>query len=155
MTIAIRPVIPGDIPAMAALRALEWETEAYWLHRITGYIFGDQSPQQALPGRAAFAAVDGDALAGFVAGHRTRRLDCDAELQWINVAKSSRGTGLARRLVAAMAAWFIEQGARRVCVNVEPDNAIARRLYGHCGALPFKTHWMIWEDCRAMLGQEG
>jgi hypothetical protein len=36
--------------------------------------------------RAAFVAIDDGDLVGFVAGHKTRRLGCDGELQWINVA---------------------------------------------------------------------
>jgi hypothetical protein len=49
----------------------------------------DGSPQQALPARAAFVAMDGTKLVGFVAGHRTRRLGCDGELQWVNVVEGN------------------------------------------------------------------
>ena len=140
---------------MAALRALEWETEAYWTRRISLYLLGEHSPQQALAPRAAFVALDGTALVGFVAGHGTTRLGCDAELEWINVRQASRGSGIARGLIGQIGAWFVAQGARRVCVNVEPDNDAARRLYQRFGAQPFKTHWMIWEDARAMLVETG
>ncbi|MBZ5580709.1 MAG: GNAT family N-acetyltransferase [Acidobacteriia bacterium] len=136
---------------MAALRAREWETEAYGTDRITNYLQGKQSPQQAEPERAAFAALDGTALVGFVVGHRTRRLGGDAELQGINVAKASRGKGIAQKLIGQIGAWFAEQGARHICVNVEPDNVAARSLYQRYGAQPFKSHWTVWEDSRAML----
>jgi ribosomal protein S18 acetylase RimI-like enzyme len=149
--ITFRPAQAADIPRMAALRAREWGTEPYWMERITGYLHRTVSAQQAQADRAAFVAQDGDLLAGFVAGHRTRRHGCHAELEWINVAEASRGAGLGRLLLAQIGAWFVEQGARRVCVNVEPDNAAARRLYERCSAQPFKTHWMIWEDSRSML----
>ena len=150
MPITLRPVEYRDIPAMARIRAREWETETYWVDRIGAYLSGNLSPQQALNARAAFAAMDGMHLAGFVAGHQTHRFDCDGELEWINVAEQWRGHGFAVALLAAMGAWFQDQGAHRVCVNVAPDNVAARRLYRSCGAQPLAEFWMVWEDARTM-----
>jgi ribosomal protein S18 acetylase RimI-like enzyme len=76
-------------------------------------------------------------MAGFVAGHRSQRFDCDGELQWIDVAEEFRGRGIAGRLLTEMAEWFVRHDARRVCVNVDPGNAIARRLYASRGAVPY------------------
>jgi ribosomal protein S18 acetylase RimI-like enzyme len=101
--------------------------------------------------RTILIAEDGSALVGFVAGHRTRRFGCDGELQWINVHHESQGRGIGPMLVREIGSWFVEQGARRICVDVEPDNAIARRLYARCGAKPFKPYWLIWEDSRDMV----
>jgi GNAT superfamily N-acetyltransferase len=153
VAIQFRPVGLTDLPAMAAIRAQEWGTEDYWRDRIAMYLRGEQSPGQALPERAAVAAVEGTRLLGFAAGHRTRRFGCDGELQWVHVVESSRGQGIAVRLIREIGAWFVEQGARRICVNVEPDNLAARQLYQRCGAEPLagRSHWMIWEDSRAML----
>ena len=152
-TIIVRPVDTTDIPAIAALRAREWESEAYWIDRITNYLQRKQSPHDAEPQRAAFVAVDGIALVGFVAGHRTRRLGCDGELQWINVAERSRRRGIAAKLIREIGAWFVEESARRICVNVEPDNVGARRIYRRCGAQPLsgRSHWMVWEDSRSIV----
>jgi GNAT superfamily N-acetyltransferase len=150
LTIALRPFELADIPLMAAIRAREWETETFWIGRIGSYLSGEHSPQQALPARVAFVALNENELVGFVAGHRTRRLGCDGELQWINVVEARRGEGIADSLMVKIGAWFVEQNACRVCVNVEPGNAAARRLYGRCGAQPLNEHWMIWEDSRAM-----
>src|SRR3954447_12634089 len=152
-TIIVRPADSTDIPGIAALRAREWQTEAYWTDRITNYLQGKQSPHDAEPERAAFVALDGTALVGFVAGHRTRRLGCDGELQWINVAEQSRGRGIAAKLICEIGAWFVGESARRICVNVEPDNVVARRIYGRCGAQPLsgRSHWMVWEDSRSMV----
>ena len=150
MPITLRPVELSDIPLMATIRAQEWETETFWTGRISLYLNGEHSPQRALPVRAAFVALDGTKLVGFVAGHRTRRLGCDGELQWINVVEERRGQGIADRLMVKMGAWFAEQDACRVCVNVEPKNTLARRLYTRYGAQPLNDHWMIWEDSRAM-----
>jgi GNAT superfamily N-acetyltransferase len=150
MAITLRPAEFTDIPGMAAIRAREWETEAYWTGRIGAYLRGEQSPQKALPARAVFVALDGTELVGFVAGHRTRRLGCDGELQWINVAAERRGQGIANSLLARISAWFVDQNAWRICVNVEPGNSAARRFYGRCGARVLNDYWMIWEDSRAM-----
>lgn len=146
MPLHVRAVEEWDIAGMAALRAREWETAAFWEARIGGYLRGEHSPRQSLPGRAAFVAEDAGTVVGFVAGHRTRRYGCDGELQWMNVALEHRGQGVAGALLAAMAGWFVEQDARRVCVNVDPKNAAARRLYAKFGAQPLNPHWMLWED---------
>ena len=44
-----------------------------------------------------------------------------------------RRQGLAWRVVAGLAAWGREQGARGVCLQVEADNAPARALYDRFG----------------------
>jgi GNAT superfamily N-acetyltransferase len=135
---------------MAAIRSREWETEAYWEARIRGYLSGRHSPQQALPDRAAFVAMNDGLLVGFVAGHRTLRYACDGELEWINVVEEQRGHGIAGKLLAAIGAWFAHRDALRVCVDVDPKNAAARQLYSKYGALPLNNHWMVWEDVRAI-----
>jgi GNAT superfamily N-acetyltransferase len=104
MSVLFRPAEDEDLDAMAAIRAREWETEAYWRRRIGSYMAVEQSPQQALAARAIFVAVDDGTVVGFVAGHRTRRYACDGELEWINVAPEHRGRGLSGQLLAVMAA---------------------------------------------------
>jgi GNAT superfamily N-acetyltransferase len=146
MPIIIRVVAESDIAAMASLRAETWGSEEYWQARIAGYLDGTHSPQQALAPRAAFVAVEGGAVTGFVAGHLTKRFGYDGELEWIDVTEKQRGQGIADRLMVAMAGWFMEQNALRVCVNVDPENTLARRFYAKHGAVPMKEHWMVWED---------
>ena len=150
MELIVRPVERSDIPGMAALRALEWQTEEYWIERIGLYLSGEHSPKQGLPSRAAFVAKEDDQLVGFVAGHLTRRFGCDGELEWVNVAPDRRGLGIADKLVARMGEWFVEQGARRICVDVAPENHAARKLYARCGAQVLNKHWMVWDDARVM-----
>src|SRR5271169_5371910 len=154
MAVRVKPAEDRDIAAMAAMRAQAWETAAYWEARIGRYLKGEHSPRQALPTRATFVAVDNAGadgkVVGFVAGHRTRRYACDGELQWINVDKEARGRGVAGTLLAAIAAWFFQQDALRVCVNVDPHNTAARGLYAKFGAQPLNDHWMVWEDVRLM-----
>lgn len=142
----IRPAEERDIPAMAVLRSYHWETAAFWEPRVELYLFGGHSPQQARPERAAFVAEEDAIVVGFVASHLTRRYQCDGELQWINVAPDYRGRGIAGSLLVVMAQWFAQQNARRICVDVVPENAAARRLYSAHGAVPLNPHWMVWED---------
>jgi len=148
--VKIRPAEPGDFPAMASIRAGEWQSDAFWLDRIGGYLAGVHSPQHALAPRAAWVALRGDSVAGFVAGHLTRRFDCDGELQWINVAAGYRGKGIADQLLAVMLDWFRQHNAARVCVNVEPGSEIARRFYARHGAVPMGPHWMLWRNLPQM-----
>lgn len=154
MPVIIRPVEDTDIPAMADIRAREWADKTFWIDRITRYKRGEHNPQQALPERALFVAVDREIVVGLAAGHRTLRFDCDGELQWINVAAGKRGQGIAGMLMARIGAWFVEQNARRICVNVAPQNTTARRLYVERGARPLNQEWMVWDDSRSMcMGQ--
>jgi ribosomal protein S18 acetylase RimI-like enzyme len=150
MSISVRPAEAQDVATMAALRTEEWQTTAFWEDRIARYLRGEQSPQQALATRTALVADDDRTVVGFVAGHLTRRYGCDGELQWINVAREHRGQGIAGLLLEAISDWFIEQRARRICVNVDPNNVPALALYKKYGAQPLNDHWMVWQDARAM-----
>jgi len=58
MPITIRPGELTDIPLIAAIRAQEWEQKVL-TDRIGLYLSGEHSPQEALPARAAFVAMDG------------------------------------------------------------------------------------------------
>jgi len=83
-----------------------------------------------------------------VAGHLTRRHGCDGELQWINVIPERRGSGIASELLRLLAGWFVEQKAFRICVNVDPSNAVARAFYIRHGAEKLNDHWLVWNDIR-------
>jgi ribosomal protein S18 acetylase RimI-like enzyme len=144
----------SDIPAMARIRAAEWETEEYWRLRISRYLACELHPQRALLPRVSYVALENDSLVGFVAGHLTERYGCDGELEWINVAPQCRGTGTASGLLRLMAAWFIEQKATRVCVDVEPSNAVARRFYMHQGAEVLNPHWLVWNDISVVAAKK-
>lgn len=49
--------------------------------RMAAYLDRQHHPQQALPPRVGYVAMANDAVIGYIAGHRTRRLDCDGEVQ--------------------------------------------------------------------------
>jgi GNAT superfamily N-acetyltransferase len=141
----------SDVPAMARIRAAQWETEEYWRGRISRYMNCELHPQHALLRRVNYVALEGDSLVGFIAGHLTRRFACDGELEWINVVPERRGSGVAPELLRLLARWFAEQNASRICVDVEPGNAIARRFYKRFGAVELNPHWLVWEDIKVAL----
>ena len=143
----------SDVPAMAQIRAADWGTEEYWRERIAGYMSCQLHPRQALGPRVAFISIDGDVIAGLIAGHLTQRFDCDAELQWISVRHEYRGRKIGSGLLLRLSEWFVSQGAKRVCVDVEPSNEIARKFYAAFGAVALKPHWMVWKDIAAVLAK--
>ena len=115
------------------------------------YLTGEHHPREALAPRVAFVAETDGMIVGFVAGHLTRRFARDGELQWILVAPERRGTPAATRLLRALATWFVAHDAARVCVNVAPENDVARRFYARHGATVLSEHWMVWKDIAIAL----
>jgi GNAT superfamily N-acetyltransferase len=149
--IGYRAAEKADVPALARVRARNWGTEEYWIQRLTAYMDRELHPQEALLPRVVFVAQEGDAIVGLIAGHLTRRFDCEGELEWIDVVSERRGLGIAGELLRRLATWFIAEGARRVCVDVVPENGRARAFYQRRGARPFKPSWMLWEDIGTVL----
>jgi len=153
--VVYRQALESDIPAMARIRAGEWEAQQYWQARISRYLNCRMHPQKALMPRVIYVALDGDLLVGFIAGHLTRRYRCDGELQWINVASDYRGSGAAQELLRLLAAWFAAGKALRICVNVDPANTTARRFYMRYGADHLNEYWLVWRDINVVLGNPG
>ncbi|MFZ0643173.1 MAG: GNAT family N-acetyltransferase [Candidatus Acidiferrales bacterium] len=141
----------SDVPAMARLRAANPPSEEAWKLRIASYLAKEHHPRHALPPRICYVALAGDELAGYIAGHLTRRYHCDGELQWINVIPEQRGTGVAAELLRKLAKWFIKQKARRICVDVDPANTPARRFYTKHGAQTLNPHWLVWPEIKVAL----
>ncbi len=118
------------------------------------YLAGEHNPQQALPPRVAYVAEKEGAIVGYIAGHCTRRFGADGELQWIVVSPEHRGGRVASMLLRHLAAWFSARGATRICVNVEPGNAQARRFYAKHGARELSEYWMEWPRIGDILPSE-
>lgn len=140
----------SDIAAMAAIRAGDWGTEEYWNERILQYLTHKLHPREALRLRVSFVCVEDDIVVGLIAGHLTRRFDCDGELEWISVRPGYRSRGIASELLFRLAKWFLAHRAQRICVDVEPSNQEARRFYARHGAEDLKPHWMVWKDIRSI-----
>lgn len=136
----------SDVPAMARLRAQDWGSEEYWRERIQLYLCGQLDPKGARPSRAGFVCADEEEIVGLIAGHLTRRFGCDGELEWISVGAAYRGQKIGSGLLKKLAEWFAAQGARFICVDVDPANEPARRFYAAHGAYDLRPHWMAWED---------
>jgi len=141
----------SDVPAMARIRALTWGTEDHWKVRITAYMDRELHPRQALMARVSYVALNENLVVGLIAGHLTQRFGCEGELQWIDVIPERRGSGVAAGLLRHLAAWFAEQKARRICVDVDPANAAARRSYTRHGAEELNPHWLVWNDIKIAL----
>jgi ribosomal protein S18 acetylase RimI-like enzyme len=137
-----------DIPALAALRSIEWGDQPYWELRIAGYMSSDHNPQQALPPRTVIVAKIESTIIGFIAGHLTTRYECDGELEWINVLPDHRGQSISAELLRNLWNWFLQNDAHKICVNVTPDNPAATRFYAKYGAVSLNAYWMIWQDIR-------
>jgi|SRR5579871_462822 ribosomal protein S18 acetylase RimI-like enzyme len=150
-TVLYRGAAQTDIPSMARLRAATWGSEEYWTTRIAAYMNLTHAPRKALEPRVAYVAIINNSVAGFIAGHLTTRNACVGELQWIDVAREYQRGGIASVLLARLAAWFAQQNALRICVDVEPSNAIARAFYRKHGAVDLRKSWMVWEDIRTVL----
>jgi dTDP-4-amino-4,6-dideoxy-D-galactose acyltransferase len=87
--------------------------------------------------------VDGQAV-----GYVTCHLHQDTKVGTIGlvgVAEEARGQALGQRLIAAVLAWFAQQGMTQVQVVTQGRNIAAQRLYQRCG---FLTHsiglWYHW-----------
>lgn len=140
-----RRATPADVPRFVNLPR---RGEAGGDPRMLQYLMGLHHPRHALAPRAMWVAEAGSMPVGYVAGHLSRRFGCEGELQWIYVVPEHRGTAVASTLLRLLAAWFIEQGARRVCVDVGDD--AARPFYRRHGAEELGEHWMMWEDISAL-----
>lgn len=116
------------------------------------YLAGEQHPQQALKPRAMWMATVGEAPIGYVAGHLTRRFNCEGELQWIYVVPDQRRNHVASELLRLLATWFLEHDARRICVDVGDD--AARPFYRRHGAVDLNKHWMVWKDIGDVLDED-
>jgi ribosomal protein S18 acetylase RimI-like enzyme len=96
----------------------------------------------ALAIRATFMAlrIDGQIAAmGFVALHDG--LLC---IESLITAPAQRGRGHGSRLVGAMLAWGIDQGAAGACLQVVADNAPALKLYRGMGFLREVYRYRYW-----------
>ena len=107
------------------------------------YLRGEHHPQKALTPRVIFVAVGAHGVVGYIGGHLTRRYECDGELQYLYVVSEHRRTGVASEMLRSLWGWFREHEASRICVDVEPGNARARRFYMSHGATHLNSHWLV------------
>jgi GNAT superfamily N-acetyltransferase len=140
-----------DIPRMAAIWAIEGNEGGTSEERMTAYFDGHLHPQHALAPRTIYVAHEAEAVIGYIAGHLTRRVACDGELEWLYVVPQRRRSGVASGLMPCLAAWFKEQKASRVCVNVARSNTAAHSFYARHGAEPMNQYWLVWDNFAAAI----
>jgi [ribosomal protein S5]-alanine N-acetyltransferase len=143
--VVYRQATVGDVPEMARSRASD-AAAGVADPRMAAYLHGRHDPQHARAPRAGFVAVERDRIVGYIAGHLTRRYDCDGELQYLFVAAECRRRGIASELLACLFGWFREQGASRICVDVLPENGVARAFYGRYGAITLNRGWLVFPE---------
>ena len=114
--------------------------------RMAAYLEGRHQPRHALAPRVAYVAVEAEAVVGYIAGHLTRRYDCDGEVQYLFVAPGQRRQGVASALLRLLHEWFSGHRAARICVDVDPDNAAGRAFYTHHGAMPLNRGWLVFPE---------
>jgi len=146
-----RQATTADVPGMVQCRLAD-PAAGVADPRMAAYLDGHHHPRQALLPRVAFVALVGTTVVGYIGGHLTRRYQCDGELQYLFVAPQYRRTGIASELLRLLAPWFAHEGARKVCVNVDPDNGDARAFYTLHGAISLHPFWLVWNDIRAVCG---
>src|SRR3954462_191036 len=118
---ALGPAHPREAPALAALHAASFNRG-----------WSEQEFEQLLTDRNVTAdrAVSGRASVGFIV---SRRAADEAEILSVAVARAWRGRGLARRLLDLHLRRLAGLGLRTVFLEVDEDNASARRLYVRAG----------------------
>jgi GNAT superfamily N-acetyltransferase len=147
--IKYREVVKSDIKSLAKIRGSDWETEEFWSRRISGYINNEHHPQHALSSRIIYVAMQSNIVIGFIAGHLTKRFECDGELQWINVIPQYQRNGIGKELVFLLANWFKKENATKICVDLGNENA--RQFYINNGAENLNQHWLFWKDINTVL----
>ena len=149
--VAYRAAGSADVDAMYACRQTD-PSAGHGDPRIAAYLDGAHHPHQALAPRVAYVAERSGVVVGYIAGHLTRRFDCDGEVQYLHVALSQRRSGVASELLRRLGAWFVEQGAFKICVDVNAESPPARPFYSRHDASAIDRHWMVWKDIRALTG---
>jgi lactoylglutathione lyase len=148
--IRFREASSADVPAMERSRYGDPDV-GHADARMAAYLEGRHHPQQALPPRTAFIALDGHDVVGYIMGHATTRFGCDGEVQHLYVAARCRRRGVAARLLQRLASWFAARGIDRVCVDVDIDSPAAVPAYLALGAVPLDRYWYVWEHISSLL----
>jgi ribosomal-protein-alanine N-acetyltransferase len=120
---ALGPAHPRDAAALATIHSASFNRG-----------WGEQEFEQLLTDRTVIAdrALRGRKVIGFIV---SRRAADEAEILSVAVARAARGRGLARRLLDLHLRRLAGFGLRAVFLEVDEDNAPARKLYARAGFL--------------------
>ena len=151
MTIEFRAAKAEDVDSMLQCREMDPASPVGYPR--AAYFAGEHHPQHALAPRIGYVALTEEGMAGYIAGHLTTRHRCDGEIQYLFVASAYRRAGIAKALVGLLGRWFVEQGAFKICVNVDLESPPAKPFYCALGAAPLasdKPYWYVWPDARVL-----
>jgi GNAT superfamily N-acetyltransferase len=113
--------------------------------RVSGYFAGTYGPKDSLAERTMFVAEEEGTIVGFIAGHRSTRRGCNAELEWMFVLPEWQRQGIGALLLRPLQAWFVARNSARVIVDAPPQNP-CRAFYLKHGAVPLDEYWLYWKD---------
>ena len=117
----LRPAESEDVAAVVALEARVFGADAWSEPLVREELTG--------PGRRAVVAADGP-----VVGYAVTRLAGDVvDLQRIAVHPGLRRQGLARRMLENLLAGAVEDGGRRMLLEVSAGNIAAQAFYAAAG----------------------
>jgi ribosomal-protein-alanine N-acetyltransferase len=114
-----------DAPSFAALHAAAFRRG--WSEDEIEQLLIDKT---VIAHRAVIATLTGQALAGFIV---SRLAAGEAEILSVAVAPARRGRGLARKLLDLHLRRLAGLGTTAIFLEVDEDNAPARRLYARAG----------------------
>ena len=146
--IIIRPATAADWPALKATRlaALLDAPTAFGASHASAAAFSDADWQQraiSTPQRTFFLAFDGERAIGLAAQVVAGNGECHLIAMW--VAQQYRGLGVAQGLVEAVKQCAVNNGHRRLVLDVAPENARAAAFYQKQGFV-FLPEWEALES---------
>ena len=113
------------------------------INRWKAYMRKEHHPRDAKDSRIVYVSVINGEIVGFVAGHLTKRLGLEGELQSIYVLPEHQGQRIGTQLVVALAKWFKKCNATGVCVDHKDGS---EGFYIKLGAT-FNDHgWLVWDN---------
>jgi GNAT superfamily N-acetyltransferase len=134
----IRPATAGDAEALAELATqLGYPTPPAEIVARLGTIG---------PGAAVLVACDGANRAvawGHVELRQTLVEPLSAQVMGLVVADGNRSAGIGRQLLAALEAWAMAHGCRRMLVGTRVTRDRAHRFYGREGYEVLKTSYFL------------
>ncbi len=154
----IRDAVDSDLDAIARVQArtmvasdyygnaVDEESEYRRIHpRVVGYLAGTHNPSYSLSERAVFVAAHDEQIIGLAAGHRSTRMGCTGELQWMFVLPRWQRQGIGAGLLRPLRQWFKVHKSTKVIVDAPPENPY-RAFYLKHGAIPLDEYWLYWEN---------
>ena len=154
----IRPAVEADLDVIARVQARTMVASDYYddsvdeelefrrlRPRVGGYFHGTYHPSYALAERSIFVADHDAQVNGFIAGHRSNRMGCTGELQWMFVLPHRQRKGIGAALLRPMAEWFRDHASTKVIVDAPPANPYCEFYLKH-GAVALDAYWLYFPN---------